>query len=292
MTTNSALQKSSSSEIQKARKLYDMVSDPYFSDTKLKITLSLPIVRDMIKYYSKSEDYERILFYLSKFETCLEESMKKIQNFDKIDTFNINLEINGYAASIYNAIQEYTEKEYLNALGDTDYFKKLFSENSENIDALRTINRLVFSKTGSELIPLGGKFRGKYLIRIIGQEAFNAWKKTFELGIPCEELVKDSRGRYRTIIMPDDKVAVFTKYAGETLASFKGNIKEVIEIRTQQREIFRRLNEANIRHTHAHDQNFCVMRDGGKLIVRIIDFDAAYIEMPIKTFLSNLLPFR
>ncbi|MGV8086089.1 MAG: hypothetical protein ACP5N1_00525 [Candidatus Woesearchaeota archaeon] len=173
-----------------------------------------------------------------------------------------------------------SDADYIEALGDTDYFYKILSDNYLRMNSEKLFNRLKFSKTGSVLIPLGGLFKGKYLVRIISLFAFEAWKLAFESGISTEELIKNPRtGKYRIIVFPNDKVAVMTKYAGQSLAKYSvSSNKDTIDMVRQQSYIISQLDKLHIVHGHTHLSNFCVLYENGKPHVRIIDFDKAYIK--------------
>src|SRR3989338_889890 len=82
-------------------------------------------------------------------------------------------------------------KQYFNEVGYNFYTKKIINENFWNFqNDNRVFNRLKFEKTGSRLVPLGGRFKTKYLVRIIRQESFEAWKKAQKDNIPVEEIVR------------------------------------------------------------------------------------------------------
>ena len=241
--------------IQKLREYYSVLPNPDFLDQKVMNNLKLCVIY-LIFYINKGQgDPPRRVFS----EETLINSLK--------ETFNI----------IEGKIQKKELiKEYNHTLGDSEYYRKLISENIENIDALKTINRLNFQKTGSELIPLGGKFKGLYLVRIITQQAFNTWKTVYEAGIPCEELVKDKQGRYRTVTYPDGRIAVFTKYAGENLEKYRFKSAEEKEfIYKERQQIITQLEINRIWHGHLHNGNFCVLYEKGIPKVRAIDFDSA-----------------
>lgn len=77
-------------------------------------------------------------------------------------------------------------KQYWELLGGTYYAHKLISESLGNLRPPDSkINRIPFQKTGSTLIPLGGKLTG-YLFRIIPKKAFDAWNRARQAGVPCE----------------------------------------------------------------------------------------------------------
>jgi hypothetical protein len=168
-------------------------------------------------------------------------------------------------------------KRYFNEVGFTVYTKKIVNENFWNFtDDERIFNRLKFEKTRLEsekadntLIPLGGRFKTKYLIRTISQKSYEAWKKAQEANIPIEEIV-------RAYSAKDGNVRVYCKYAGEQLFEFvRKHPKLRRKMYRQQNKIIKSLENLGIRHGHLHDGNFTVAEENGKLVVRVIDFDQA-----------------
>lgn len=175
--------------------------------------------------------------------------------------------------------QVYLAKQYFNEVGFTNYTKKVISENFWNFryDS-RIFNRLKFKKTGSGLVPLGGRFKTKILIRVITQESFEAWKTAQDAGIPVEEIA-------RAYPAKNGKVRVYCNYAGERLSVFVEKHPEFSkEVEKQQKMIINLLNKRGIVHGHPHDGNFTVAEENGKLVVRAIDFDMATMAQQKKTF--------
>ncbi len=161
-------------------------------------------------------------------------------------------------------------KQYFNEVGFTNYTKKIIDDNFWNFQYDDGVfNRLKFVKTGSGLVPLGGRFKTKILVRVILQESFKAWKMAQDAGIPVEEIVKSYSAK-------NGKVRVFCKYAGEQLPVFMREHPEFSEeVKKQRNAIIDSLNKRGIVHGHPHDENFTVSEENGKLVVRAIDFDMA-----------------
>ncbi|MFH1212304.1 MAG: hypothetical protein V1659_05270 [Candidatus Woesearchaeota archaeon] len=169
-------------------------------------------------------------------------------------------------------------KSYFEILGESEYTKKLISENLDKLrDTEAKINRLKFEKTGSELIPLGGKLTG-YLFRIVTKKAYEAWKKAEKILTEekdgktinhCEEIVKAYPRK-------NNMIAVVTKYAGQAQRSYAPKDEEErIEIQRQCEWIINKLIENNIEHGHPHTGNFTIQKTKEGVIVKIIDFDEA-----------------
>ncbi len=134
-----------------------------------------------------------------------------------------------------------------------------------------SINRLNFSKTGSVLIPLGGKLAGN-IIRVITRDSFQAWKKASDSGIPVEPIIRAYNAKY-------GKVRVYTKFAGTAFTDFILNNPKLSENVSAQRDrIISQLKQIGIEHGHPHDGNFVVDMINNKPVVRIIDFDMATIQ--------------
>ncbi|MBI2654178.1 hypothetical protein HYX02_05190 [Candidatus Woesearchaeota archaeon] len=164
---------------------------------------------------------------------------------------------------------------YFELLGDSVYTKKIISEGLGSLRPLdKKIVRLPFKKTGSVLVPLGGRLTG-YIIRIIRKQAFEAWEKAVKVGIPCEEIIrvykrksKDSEG--------NELVSVVTKYAGEGILEFIEKYPTLEnEVHSQEIKIIKELERNGIIHGHPHHGNFVVLMVNNKPIVRVIDFDMA-----------------
>ncbi|MBR9703144.1 hypothetical protein GOV10_03850 [Candidatus Woesearchaeota archaeon] len=164
---------------------------------------------------------------------------------------------------------------------DPVFGKKLIADNIRHIgDLKKKFSRLNFEKTGSDLIPLGGSLIG-YLIRIIPEESFRAWRVAFEAGIPTEPLFKRKTGEYRAVRRKDGKVAVITKYCGVQLEWYKryeqGEQTLFRELDRQKENIISKMNQLGIAHGHSHDGNFVIEFEDNKPVLRIIDFDIAYL---------------
>ena len=128
-------------------------------------------------------------------------------------------------------------------VGFTEYTRKIIDENFWNFqNDNRVFNRLKFEKTGSSLVPLGGRFKTKYLVRIIRQESFEAWKKAQEANIPVEEIVRHYPAK-------DGMVRVYCKYAGEQLGRFVSEHPEFSEeVKRQRDEIIKGIGNLGIMH--------------------------------------------
>ena len=166
-------------------------------------------------------------------------------------------------------------KRYFAELGNTAYAKKIVSENFWGLRLDQsTFNRLNFYKTGTPLIPLGGRFRTNYLVRILSQSAYIAWKRAQDAGIPVEEIVR----AYST---KDGSVRVYCKYEGESFYNYlKANPKNVRKLTKQKNKIIKELNRLKIVHGHLHDRNFTVKDENGRLTVKAIDFDKSISPKP------------
>lgn len=163
---------------------------------------------------------------------------------------------------------------YWDLIGESIYTRKLLMDGLPKLRPLDAkINRLPFKKTGSVLIPLAGRLTG-LLFRVINKKAFLAWKKAYDLGIPCEEIL-------RFYPRQGDKVAVVTRYAGENLEIF---IKKHPEWRDHlglmRLSIIKRLKDNGIFHRDPQESNFVVEMINNKPFVRIIDFDLVISPSP------------
>ncbi|MGV8087063.1 MAG: hypothetical protein ACP5N1_05530 [Candidatus Woesearchaeota archaeon] len=263
--------------IKQLEKIANIAMDEHLSFPEKAASMH-NITQNLLKYYeaikNKNKFDEEIISLTKKFNIYLNNIINNPPYTKYPPT--IKSPILEFIQRVETMIKKDINEEYKKSLGLTTYYRKLISENPENIDAVMTINRLNFTKTHSELIPLGGKFKGQYLVRIITQRAFEAWKAAFEAGISCEELVKDKSGRYRLVIYPDGKIAVFTKYAGESLENYRFKDREEENSITEQiADIREKLQENNIYHRHLHEGNFCKLTENGKPKIRVIDFDLA-----------------
>ncbi|MFH1174524.1 MAG: hypothetical protein V1725_05280 [archaeon] len=179
-------------------------------------------------------------------------------------------------------------QQYYDLLGSSEYTDKLVGENADRLASQEVIfNRLQFNKTGSVLIPLGGKLTG-YIIRIVSRDAYVAWELaehalTDKDGVlHCEEILRDGQGNPRIVHSKDGRyVKVLTKFAGQALRSYRPqSAEEEAEIDRQQQWITSQLRRQRIAHNHPHDGNFTVMKEKNhegmsRLVVKIIDFDLA-----------------
>jgi hypothetical protein len=167
---------------------------------------------------------------------------------------------------------------YWDLLGESEYTIKLIFENLDKLRPLDAkINKLSFEKTGSELIPLGGKLAG-FLFRIIKKESYLTWvaaekvlkeKKNGKIINHCEPIV-------RAYNRKNGFVSVVTKYSGQAVRSYLVESEaEYKEIEQQINWIKERLEENRIDHGHDHMGNFVVRKEDGMTIVSMIDFDMA-----------------
>ncbi|MBI5176834.1 hypothetical protein HY995_01970 [Candidatus Micrarchaeota archaeon] len=130
------------------------------------------------------------------------------------------------------------------------------------------VSRLSFPKTGSVLVPLGGKLSG-LIVRIIGRKPYEAWVKASKAGIPVEPILRAKNAK-------DGRVRVYTRFVGEALKRYvEANPSEEIEVNRQKEQILSDLEKHRINHGHTHDENFVVQIEAGKPVVRLIDFDQA-----------------
>lgn len=166
-------------------------------------------------------------------------------------------------------------RQYWERLGKSEYAEYVIKWNLDRLRPLDAkINRLEFAKSGSRLIPLGGKLTG-LMIRIINKSALKAWKAAISYCVPCEEIVRSSPwSKYKALVV--------CRYAGDNFSKFaffnKAEHPELVQEAERQRDsIIELLDGYGIRHGHAHDSNFMVEMKDGKPHVRIIDFDRAGI---------------
>ncbi len=163
-------------------------------------------------------------------------------------------------------------KQLLKEYNQSLYGIKLISENFGKLKPSNTsVSRLNFEKTGSELIPLGGKLN-KFIIRKINADSFTAWKKAQDNEISIEPILRFKK-------TPDGNYRVITRYCGKKFLEFLNEHPEsYAEIYKQKKEILDNLRFYNIEHGHTHENNFVVEMEHNKPIVRLIDFDQASIS--------------
>ncbi len=160
-------------------------------------------------------------------------------------------------------------KEYLGE--QTDHFmSKIVAENFGRLMLRTRLNskqKLRFRKTGSQLIPLTGRFTGK-MFRIIDEQPFTAWKHAHD-NMPVEPILKVRK-------LKDGRMLVLTRYVGMRTKDFiKIHSVHREEVERLEREAIAKLAEIGVDHVHLHDQNIVVELVDGKPVVRIIDFDQA-----------------
>lgn len=173
---------------------------------------------------------------------------------------------------LFNEMRQRIElaKKYFQEVGFTVYTQRIIDDNFWNFeDNNQLLKRYKFEKTGSVLIPLGGRFKTKIIVRIISQKAFDAWKKAQDAGIAVEEII-------RAYPAKNGMVRVFCRYEGENLEQYLKKYPERKGICFEQRnKIIGQLEILNIEHGHLRDHNFTVKEVNGKIIVKAIDFDHA-----------------
>jgi len=192
----------------------------------------------------------------------------------------------------FDKLVEYWDlaRAYWDLLEGSEYAAKLIEENLDQLSPRQIlINRLRFIKTGSKLIPLGGKLTG-YMFRIISKHAYETWleaeealKETMPDGTMishCEEIVKkrlaDGRLVPRAYFKKDGRVNVISKYAGDSLRNYHPKDEsEEMEIESQSEWITKQLRENNLIHGHIHRGNLLISHENGRLVVKLIDFDQA-----------------
>jgi hypothetical protein len=162
-------------------------------------------------------------------------------------------------------------KEYWEKFGKNQYAYKIISEGLGKLPPLheKTVRRLSFEKTGSDLVPLAGGQLTGYLIRIITKESFEAWKRVFDAGIPCEEIIKFYDRN-------DGTVAVATRCCGERFDYFINEYPGFERAMRQQRNYLQdEMIKNSVFHGHTHSGNFCIKMENRQPYMRVIDFDQA-----------------
>ena len=254
-----------------------------FADIQ-ELAESLSKHKSQVNYFNGLIGCANIVKRIGITETVLQlEEIAKDQDDIFMSTFYDGLQQSFNFVHTWEDVQNFLDiaLTYWKKLGKNAYTKTLISSGVHKLrDTDSTVNRLDFIKTGSTLIPLGGKLTG-CLIRIVQKFAFDSWKKAYDAGIACEEII-----RYR--IRKDGSVAVVTRYAGERLDLFRehaqrnNNGQYLQSIDDQVATIMRNLAKLRIQHGHAHQGNFVVKEEHGKPVVRIIDFDMAKSDEPKK----------
>ncbi|GEM_PF-6164068 len=168
------------------------------------------------------------------------------------------------------------------------YRDQVLAKDISFFDPASKIARREFTKTGSRIVLLGGKFVGEVIVRIVPEPAFLAWKKAFEAKdiwqsvgfdyVPIEPiLIKGKELRaYKT---KDGTYRVYTKVLGPSLEEFlKSNAQDSLKSKLKNdEEVIRKVLAVNlaIAHGHDHRSNFCVEFSAGKPRLYLIDFDQA-----------------
>lgn len=241
-------------------KLFKSVDGSASTDSKFSIS-------GILKNPNFNKTHEKILVQISE-----EKDIKLRTEF--LYAFDATLREKPLEASKFPSNMDIL-RSYWEALGKSMYALKIIHSNPYGLKPLdvKTIPRLPFVKDGSVLVPLGGKLTG-YLFRIITKESFDAWKKAYDAGMPCEEIVRHYHRK-------DDTVSVVSKFHGEQVGIFKEEHPELSKaIDFQIENIKKQLSNIGVTHgsyRHMHDGNFVVQMIDGKPFVRIIDFDQAKI---------------
>lgn len=282
--TNQLYYAKKSSENYKKHEDYDKVDDAYYEIRnefeRLGIRFILIDFVADLKFLRNPENASQI--------AQMAEILKKHDSGFK-EAFNHNIEIN--KTRDFEGTVRYLQlmDEYYNVLGQSYFGLKVITENPNLSYLDANVSRLSFKKTGSMLIPLGGKLTG-YMFRIIKKENFDVWKKADEVltnaGMPdrVEPILKVyDRVNYQEQGM----VSVVTKYCGERSSEVLENPKKyakmynmpeyelINSVTSQVNAIMATLEDGKIEHGHTHRGNFVVDIKDGKPFVRIIDWDQA-----------------
>lgn len=159
--------------------------------------------------------------------------------------------------------------------------------NPEFMDEKRSIVRVHQDKPERNTILLGGKLRGKVVIKIMRKHNLDAWKLAIEKGIPVEPIQRDKFGNFRITLRRNGNFLVVPSVLhGMTVRAFLSDEKRRKKfeqtITEQMHSIERSLKKGKIVHGHIHDQNFIVVwvRKKNKKFpkVYLVDFDKAYVS--------------
>jgi hypothetical protein len=149
-------------------------------------------------------------------------------------------------------------------------------------------SRQKFKKTGSETTLLGGRLKGKTIIRRIVPEAFLTWQRLYE----DYQLWQDAGFDYVPIepinsyrLNKNGMVDVFCGVLDLSLGAWESRASLFMgELDEERKKITEVLYKAHIEHGHTHDDNFCLRffrnADGSIDFTRVprlylIDFDMA-----------------
>jgi len=165
------------------------------------------------------------------------------------------------------------------------YYQKVVIDNFGQLIAPDEKSRKLpdFGKSGGKLIPIGGK-ANKYMIKILPTEGYEAWKRVRDAGIPVEEIVY-LNGRPMAYPAGPGEMRVYVKHSGTRLYDFKKQHPEYEEdLDSQMLNITRRLYEIGVERfdkskirNHPLESNCVVEMINGRPVVKVIDFDYAYI---------------
>jgi hypothetical protein len=151
-------------------------------------------------------------------------------------------------------------------------------------DEKRRIVRVFQDKPEGNTVLLGGKLRGKAVIKFMHPENVKAWKRALDSGLPMEPLLRNKDGTIRHRIRKDGRVAVSVGVLkGPSVEAFfqdSGNMKRYLRIVEGQISwIKRSLIRIGVIHNHPNRRNFVVVwekrRNHPYPKVYLIDFDKA-----------------
>ena len=152
-------------------------------------------------------------------------------------------------------------------------------------DKKRRISRVEQLKDGSRTILLGGKLKGKAIIREIDKYSLDAWLKAESVGIPVEPILKKN-GKPRIKRTKNGSYRVSAGVInGPSFFSFIRNDRNkrfIREVFLQGDEIKRKLGQHGIIHGHFHAGNMVVEMQNGRPKVYLIDFDNARVPKLLK----------
>ncbi|MCX6771306.1 MAG: hypothetical protein NTX79_04580 [Candidatus Micrarchaeota archaeon] len=203
-----------------------------------------------------------------------------------LHAFNRSLDLDIDAAKFLTLIP--LMKSYWTKVGPSRYAAKLLEECTWDKDGRVRLKPLdspghrlpCFVKSGNELMPFGGRLTG-FIHKVVTSKNFEAWKRTFDAGVPCEDIIRFSERQ-------DGLVSVVTKYRGDNLENFRKEHPELADAVNQQAwDIRDWLPKIGVKHGHNGDQNFVVEMEAGAPVVRIIDFDKAEVLAHCHSYLAT-----
>jgi len=147
-------------------------------------------------------------------------------------------------------------------------------------DKKRSVVRVKQIKDGSTTVLLGGKLKGKAIVREIDKYGLDAWRRAKEVGIPVEPILTKN-GKERVYKTKDNFYRVSTGVLnGSSMFAFVRNHKNqkyISSVFMQADKIKRKLGEYGIIHGHFHPGNLVVVVEKGRAKVYLIDFDQARV---------------